>query len=165
MSICQAVATNGSAGRRIRRETNEPYDHEIVAPSMSASPIAAEPPPAPGTTTSASPASPASTLNRVAGATRSRTSVRSAITCSGTVPAIIAATLESIRVSATVTMPTQDTRSAAPTEAAAASSARVTRTLAPFSASTAARIAPAAAKRRPADNNGGKVRTDTLIAR
>ena len=61
-------------------------------------------------------ARPTSTLSRVARATRSRASVRRSITCSGTEPAIIAAMLESIRVSASVTMPTPNAKQGEPEE-------------------------------------------------
>ena len=79
--------------------------------------------------------------------------------------AMIAATLESIRVSASVTTPTPKVSSAAPSAAQAASSRRVTRRLCPRSASTAASSSPASANRAPAERNGGIVSTITLMPR
>ena len=98
---------------------------------MIARPSAVEPAPSPGATTSPSPASPASVLSRVARATRSPEARRSAITWSGTVPAIIAATLESMRVSAMWTTPTPSVSRSRPAVAAPTSSRRVTRRLFP----------------------------------
>ncbi len=83
--------------------------------------------------------------------------------CSGTVPAIIAATLESILVSATWTSPTPSPSSNAPTEADAASSRRVIRSEVPRQARIAARRTPATRKRDPAARRGGIVSTATLI--
>ena len=103
----------------------------MLAAERIARPIALEAPSPPGMTTSASPARPTSTESRVASATRSRASVRRRITCSGTEPAIIAAMLESIRVSASVTMPTPSASSESPSSAEDASSRRVTRMLRP----------------------------------
>ena len=82
---------------------------------------------------------------------------------SGTVPAIIAATLESIRVSATCTRPTPKVRRSNPAAALPTSSRRVIRRLVPRSARTAARIVPATRKRLPAAKSGGMVSTATLI--
>src|SRR5439155_27138433 len=95
------VETKGSSGRASRRETDAPVDQDIHAPSMRARPTAVEPLDDPlGITISPSPASPIAAARSVACATTSRASVRQMTTCSGTDPAIIAATLESIRVSA-----------------------------------------------------------------
>ena len=137
----------------------------MLAASAIARPIALEAPLPPGMTTRASPASPTSTESRVASATRSRASVRSRITCSGTDPAIIAATLESILVSAIVTMPTPSASSESPSSAEDASSRRVTRRLRPRSARISVSRAPARRKRVPAERNAGSVSTDSLIAR
>ena len=124
-----------------------------------------EPASKPGAMTSASPTSPTSVARRIPRDTRSPTAERRRTTCSGTVPAIIAATLESMRVSATWTTPTPSVRSSKPTSALDASSRRVTRRLCPRAASTVARIAPAARKRLPAEKRGGSVSTTTLIPR
>ncbi len=132
---------------------------------MSASPIALEEPSPPGTTTSASPARPTRTESRVASATRSRASVRRRITCSGTEPAIIAAVLESIRVSASVTTPTPSASSAVPTTAAEPSSPRVTLMLRPVATRISASRLPASRKRDPAERKAGSVRTLILIAK
>ena len=105
----------------------------MLAASAIASPTALDASP-PGITISASPARPTSTLSLVASATRSRASVRSRITCSRTEPAIIAAMLESIRVSASVTIPTPSASSDSPSR--------------PEEASSAARDADAAAAQR-----------------
>ena len=91
--------------------------------------------------------------------------MRSRITCSGTEPAIIAATLESIRVSASVTMPTPSASSESPSSAEEASSRRVTRMLRPRSFRISASSVPARRKRVPAERNAGSVSTDSLIAR
>ncbi len=118
----------------------------------------------PGNTIRASPARPTSTLSFVASATRSRARVRSRITCSGTEPTIIAAVLESIRVSASVTTPTPSPSSARPSSAEDASSRRVTRRLRPSSVRINASSTPASRKRNPAERNAGSVRTEILIA-
>ena len=136
----------------------------MLAASATESPTAPAAPPPPGITTSASPASPTSTLRRVASATRSRASVRSRITCSGTEPAIIAAMLESIRVSASVTIPTPSASSESPSSADAASSRRVTRMLRPVTVRISASRTPASRKREPAERKAGSVRTESLIA-
>ncbi len=126
-SISYAVATNGSRGSESRFERKEPVDHENDAAIMIASPSAVDPAPRPGATTRPSPASPARVLRRVASAGCSPASSRMPMICSGTVPAIIAATLESIRVSATWTIPTPSVRRSSPASALPTSSARVTR--------------------------------------
>ena len=137
----------------------------MLAASEMASPTALAAPSPPGITISASPARPTRTLSRVASATRSRASVRRRITCSGTEPAIIAAMLESIRVSASVTPPTPSTSSATPSSADEASSRRVTLMLRPVSRRISASSRPARRKREPAETNAGSVRTESLIAR
>ena len=83
--------------------------------------------------------------------------------CSGTVPAIIAAMLESMRVSATCTSPTPSPRRSTPAIALATSSARVTRSDVPRQASSAARRSAATRNRDPAARSGGIVSTATLI--
>ena len=80
---------------------NEPSVQHIVALTITASPSAVEPAPRPGATTRPRPMSPVSVLRRVARAGLSPATRRSTMICNGTVPAIIAATLESILVSAT----------------------------------------------------------------
>ena len=152
------------SGSGSRWAKNEPSDHETVAPTISARPIALEEPSMPGITISASPARPTRTLSCVASATRSRARVRSTITCSGTEPTIIAAVLESIRVSASVTTPTPSPSSASPSSAEDASSRRVTRMLRPRRVRISASTAPASRKRKPAERNAGSVRTEILIA-
>ena len=91
-------------------ETNDPIDQLIDAMSITARPSAVEPAPRPGATTSPRPTSPVSALSCVARAGCSRPIVRMTMICSGTVPTMIAATLESIRVSATCTRPTPSVR-------------------------------------------------------
>ena len=83
--------------------------------------------------------------------------------CSGTVPAMIAATLESMRVSATCTSPTPSPRSSPPAIPLAMSSARVTRSDVPRKARIAARRSAATRKREPAASSGGIVSTAILI--
>ena len=87
------------------------------------------------------------------------------ITCSGTEPAIIAAMLESIRVSASVTTPTPQPSSATPSPAAAPAWRHGTRNGVRRTARIAASRSPASMKRNPAESSGGIVRTETLIAR
>jgi hypothetical protein len=164
-SISYALATKGSRGRVRRGERKEPIDQETDAATMTRRPTAVEPAPRPGAITSPSPTSPASVLSRVARAGLSPAASRSRITCSGTVPAIIAATLESILVSATCTTPTPRVRRSKPTAAVESSSRRVTLKLRPRAASSAVRISPAAKKRDPAVSSGGSVSTAILIAK
>ena len=83
--------------------------------------------------------------------------------CSGTVPAIIAATLESILVSATCTRPTPSPSRRPPTIAAPPSSRRAIRREVPRNARIAARSRPATRKRDPAARSGGIVSTAILI--
>ena len=85
--------------------------------------------------------------------------------CSGTVPAIIAATLESILVSAMWTTPTPSARSSPPASALAPSSARLTRRDVPRHARIAASRIAAVRKREPAARSGGSVSTAILIAK
>ena len=132
---------------------------------MIASPSAVEPAPKPGATTSPRPASPASVLSRVARDTLSREASRRAMTWSGTVPAIIAATLESMRVSAMWTTPTPNVRRSAPAIAQPASSRGVTLRLCPRTARIAATSRPATRNRLPAEMSGGSVSTTILIPR
>ena len=77
--------------------------------------------------------------------------------CSGTVPTIIAATLESMRVSATCTMPLPSVSSSAPAAALASSSRRVTRKLVPRSARIVASTPAATTNRAPAERSGGSI--------
>jgi len=112
-----------------------------------------------------SPARPTTALSFVAVATRSRAIVRHTITCSGTEPAIMAATLESIRVSASVTTPTPQVSSITPIPAAARASRHGTRNGVPRRARIAASSRPARTNREPAERSGGNVRTETLIAK
>ncbi len=160
------MATNVSAGSGSLLEKNDPVDHDTDAPSMSASPIACEPPETPlGITIKASPARPTMALSLVAVAIRSRASVRQRMTWSGTEPAIMAAMLESIRVSASVTTPTPRPSSATPRAAAAPASRHGTRSRVRRSARIAASSNPATMNRRPAERSAGIVRTVILIAR
>ena len=165
LSISQVVATKPSRGQRqpVREEGAErPGDARAERdrePDRARGALAA------GERRSArARPRPTSTLSRVASATRSRASVRSRITCSGTEPAIIAAMLESMRVSARVTTPTPRPSSASPRSADEASSRRVTRMLRPRSTRISASSAPASRKREPAERNAGSVRTEILIA-
>ena len=87
------------------------------------------------------------------------------MTWSGTVPAIIAAMLESIRVSASATTPTPSPSSANPTSAAEPSSRLVTRIERPVAHRIAASRTPASRNRPPDERNGGSVSTETLMAR
>ena len=80
-------------------------------------------------------------------------------------PAIIAATPESILVSAKCTIPTPQPRRTTPSPAAASASRRGTRRERRRSARTAARIVAAARNRVPAVRKGGSVRTAILIPR
>ena len=119
-----------------------------------------------GTMISARPARPTTALSFVAVATRSRAIVRQRITCSGTEPAIIAATLESIRVSASVTTPTPQREERHPEADGGASLAPRDTQRCP----SRARGSPRAGGRRavnrsPAERSGGSVRTETLIAK
>ena len=155
-----------SAGSASLLEKNDPVDQAIDAPSIIASPTAWEPPETPvGITISARPASPTRALSLVAVAIRSRAIVRQMITCSGTEPAIIAAMLESIRVSARVTTPTPQPSSATPSPAAAPASRHGTRSDVRRTARIAASRRPASMNRSPAERSGGIVRTEILIAR
>ncbi len=165
LSISHVVATKLSVGTGSRCPKNEPSDQDTVAPTMITSPSVLDAPSPPGTTTSASPARPASTESCVARATRSRKTVRRRMIWSGTVPAIIAATLESIRVSASATTPTPSPSSAIPTSADEPSSLRDTRMSRPVASRIAASTMPASRKRPPVERNGGRVSTETLIAR
>ena len=97
--------------------------------------------------------------------TRSPASTRQRTIWSGTEPAIIAATPESILVSAKCTIPTPQPRRTTPSPAAASASRRGTRRERRRSARTAARIAAAARNRVPAVRKGGSVRTAILIPR
>ena len=85
--------------------------------------------------------------------------------CSGTVPAIIAATLESILVSATWTRPTPSPSSSPPTTKVAPSSRRVTRRDVPRQARMAASRSAAVRNLDPAASSGGIVSTAILIPR
>ena len=164
-SISYALATNGSRGIVSRGERKEPIDQEIEAATMTRRPTAVEPDPSPGRTTSASPTRPTAVPRRRARETRSPVTVRMRITCSGTVPAIIAAMLESIRVSATWTTPTPRVRRSRPTSALESSSRELIRRLRPLSARMSTRIRPAVRKRVPAVSRGGSVSTAILIPR
>ena len=83
--------------------------------------------------------------------------------CSGTVPAMMAATLESMRVSATCTRPTPSPSRSPPAIALATISARVTRNDVPRQARIAASRSAATRNRDPAARSGGIVSTATLI--
>ena len=87
------------------------------------------------------------------------------ITCSGTEPAIIAAMLESIRVSASVTTPTPQPSSATPRPRPPPPRATGRATASAGAARIAASRSPASMKRNPAESSGGIVRTEILIAR
>ena len=65
---------------------NDPVDHEIEAAIMIARPIAVEPPPSPGATTSPRPTRPVSVESRVARATSWPAASRMRMIWSGTVP-------------------------------------------------------------------------------
>ena len=104
-----------------------------------------------GITISASPARPTIALSRVAVATRSRARVRQRITCSGTEPAIIAAMLESIRVSASVTTPTPRREQRDPEPGRCASSRQ-----APAAASAGARGSRPAARPASMKRSAGR---------
>ncbi len=80
-------------------------------------------------------------------------------------PTIIAATLESMRVSATCTIPLPSVSSSAPAAALAASSRAPIRRLVRLAARIAASTPAATRKRLPAESRGGIVSTTTLIAR
>jgi hypothetical protein len=108
---------------------------------------------------------PAAAATRVAWMTRSRATVRQTTTWTGTDPAIIAATLESIRVSATITTPTPHASRVTPSASADASSRRETRSGRPATRSASPSASPAARNRVPPEKRGGCVRTAILIAR
>ena len=147
-------------------EANEPRDHEIEATSITSRPTAPAPPSRPsGPITSTRPPRPIAAASTVARATRSPATRRQTTTCSGTEPAIIAATPESIRVSATWTSPTPNESSATPTPAAEMTSRREARSERPRSARMPASTAAAATNLVPAVSSGGSVRTASLIAR
>ena len=76
-----------------------------------------------------------------------RTARRISTTCNGTEPAIIAATLESIRVSATCTIPTPRHSISTPSPAAAVAARRSTRSDRPETATIAASSSAATRKR------------------
>ena len=147
----------------MRFERNEPVVHENDALIITASPSAVEPAPRPGATTSSRPTRPPSVLRRVARAGFSLASSLQPMIWSGTVPAIIAATLESILVSATWTSPTPSPRSSPPAIALAPSSARVIRSEVPRHARIAPSSTAAVRKRVPAARSGGIVSTAILI--
>ena len=145
---------------------NDPVDQAIEPQSMIASPIAAEPPEMPaGPMIRARPPIPTTAATLVAVATCSRASVRHRITWSGTDPAIIAATLESIRVSARVTTPTPQASSMTPITRAARASRHGTRRGVRRRARIVPRRRPATVNRSPAERRGGIVSTEILIAK
>ena len=150
-------------GSARRFDRNEPVDHAIVEAIITASPSAVDPAPSPGATTNRRPTRPAIVLRRVARAGFSRAIRRRPMICSGTVPAIIAATLESMRVSAMCTTPTPSPRRSPPAIALATSSARETRSDVPRKARIAARRSAATRNRDPAATSGGIVSTAILI--
>ncbi len=165
-SISYADATNASFGKRRRRAAKEPSDQETDAATMISSPIASEPPALqPGPTTKPRPTRPTHAASAVARATRSPVIRRRMTICSGTEPAIIAATPESMRVSATCTSPTPSVRSATPSAAAESASSGATRSERRATTAISARIAEAARNLVPAVRRGGSVRTAILIAR
>ena len=137
----------------------------MVELTITASPSAVDPDPSPGATTSTSPTSPASVDTRVARAGLCPDASRRRTIWSGTVPTIMAATLESIRVSATCTRPTPNPRSSVPTIALAPSSRLEIRRLFPRRRRMAARRRAATRKRLPAASSGGMVSIAILIPR
>jgi hypothetical protein len=165
-SISYADATNASLGNCRRRAAKEPSDQDTDAMTMIRSPIASEPPALqPGPTTKPRPTRPTSAATAVARATRSPAIRRRTTICSGTEPAIIAATPESMRVSATCTSPTPRVRSATPSAVAESASSAATRSERRATTAISARIAEAARNLVPAVRRGGSVRTAILIAR
>ena len=159
------MATSGSLGSRSHRDANDPLDQEIEAVSITRSPTAVAPPEKlSGPTTMASPTNPTTAASTVCRGTRSPAASRQTTICRGTEPAIIAATPESMRVSATCTRPTPNASSATPTAAAWSAWRRSTRSERRATTTMPARIAAAARNRVPAVRSGGSVRTAILIA-
>jgi len=133
---------------------------------MIRSPTATEPPAIPsGPTTSARPTRPTVAASTVGRGTRSRARARQTTICNGTEPAIIAATPESILVSATWTRPTPQARRATPSPAADSTSRLLARSDRRATVRIPASTTAAARNRVPPVRRGGSVRTASLMPR